>query len=132
MEGGSIGPPGVAAGTGAATVVLVTRTLLDRAERLTAREMGCGLLTLVGITMIAQPAALFGAADPGGPRVGAVGLCVATIAGGLAACVGVLTRLLSQAGGSHDGYASPPTLLSNLCAMASTAHRTRDLHTAHA
>ena len=84
-------------GTDMLTVVIVARTLLDRTERLTLREMGCGLLTLVGITMIVQPAAIFGATGPDGPRVSAVGFAVALIAGGLAAGVGVLTRLLSQA-----------------------------------
>ena len=47
------------------------------------------------------------------PRMGA-GLSLAVAAGGLSAFSGALMRLLSQAGGPHDGHTPPAMLLSFL------------------
>jgi hypothetical protein len=40
--------------------VLITRFLMGSDERLSWRELACGLLTLAGITLVAQPAFIFG------------------------------------------------------------------------
>ena len=101
------------------TAVLITRLCMGHSERLSAEELACGSLTLVGITLVARPTFLFrqnppvDTAEPADADT-ATGLAVAALAGSLSAGVGVLTRLLSQAGGAHDGHAPPTTLLSCL------------------
>lgn len=109
-------------GTDMLSAVLITRFCMRKGERLSRRELACGVLTLVGIALIAQPPLLFDAlrptraADGVPPRPSAAGLVFATVAGFLGASVGVLTRLLSEAGGPHDGCAPPATQLSYLMA----------------
>ena len=97
------------------TTILITRGL-SREERLSLRELACGAITLVGVALIAQPPMLgfAGIAETVSAHVGA-GLVVAVLSGGLSACTGVLTRLLSQAGEVHV----PPALLLSclMCAM---------------
>lgn len=107
-------------GTDMLTAVLITRFCMGRSERLSPRELACGVLTLAGIALIAQPPLLFDALrpvavnEPPAPRPSAAGLACVVVAGALGASVGVLTRVLSQAGGPHDGYASPAMQLSYL------------------
>ena len=122
-------------GVGTLSTVLVARRLLGSGEALSRRELACGLLILAGITLVAQPPALFGqwlppAAPPPPPplQTGAsprvrqwvphcgAGLALAAAAGGLSACSGTLMRYLSQAGGPHDGRTPPAMLLSFLTA----------------
>lgn len=107
-------------GTDMLTAVLITRFCMGRSERLSPRELACGLLTLSGIALIAQPPLLFDALRPAAdkeppiPAPSAAGLACVVVAGSLGASVGVLTRVLSQAGGPHDGHASPQMQLSYL------------------
>ena len=107
-------------GTDMLTAVLITRFCMGRSERLSPRELACGVLTLAGIALIAQPPLLFDAlrladgSEPPVPPPSAAGLACVVVAGALGASVGVLTRVLSQAGGSHDGHASPQMQLSYL------------------
>ena len=123
-------------GVSVLSTLLVARVLLGTGERLSARELGCGVLILCGIALIAQPAAIFGSALPlppspppppplsstttahGAewvPRAGA-GLAVAAVSGVLSAVSGSLVRMLSVTGGPHDGHATPALLLSFLTA----------------
>ena len=130
-------------GTGTLTTILITRTCLGSGERLSAREVACGAFILLGITFIAQPPSLFGSSGLFGlqelvnttntheppqqphddvpaaslpawtPHVSA-GLTAAVLSGALSACSAALMRVLSQAGGAHDGLAPPSMLLSFL------------------
>lgn len=133
-------------GVSVLSTLLVARVLVGSGERLSARELSCGIFILLGITLIAQPAAIFGSALPPqpppppppaagattavaatgaasgaewAPQVG-VGLAVAAVSGVLSAVSGSLVRLLSASGGPHDGHATPALLLSFLTATMFT------------
>ena len=91
------------------STLALSRTVLGKAERLSTRELTCGALTLVGITLVAQPPLLFGdraddslpSASVGQsqwtPRFGA-GIPVAVVSGVISAACGILLRVLSQSG----------------------------------
>ena len=125
-----------------ATVVL-SRALLGASERLSPAELACGMLTLSGIVLVAQPSMLGVSRDgaaaastaagaaagteavvsvagvsaagvEGVVGVSAAGVAVAAMAGVLSACSGVSTRALSARDGPHAGHAPPAMLLSYL------------------
>mmetsp|Transcript_11776 Transcript_11776/g.20116 ORF Transcript_11776/g.20116 Transcript_11776/m.20116 type:complete len:371 (+) Transcript_11776:89-1201(+) len=116
-------------GVGVLSTSLVARGLLGEGERLSCSEMACGSLTLVGITLIAQPPTLFGAwyshqTPPPPISRGQLeqswephpssGLALASVAGALSAISGTLVRLLSRERGPHEGKTPPSMLLSFL------------------
>jgi hypothetical protein len=102
-------------GTDTLATLVISRLALGDAERLSARELGCGACTLCGIVLITRPPALFGGGAEGGAERGAataglgmsaVGLAVALVAGVGSGSFNVFTRLLSRADGPHDGVLS--------------------------
>lgn len=94
-------------GVDSLSTVLIARTLLDSSERLSLPELLCGVLTLAGVVLIAQPPLLFGdaAAHTNGMALG-----IAALAGSLSAAFSVITRVLSKAGSAQ---LSPAHLLSH-------------------
>ena len=101
-------------GVDSLSTVLIARACLDSGERLSLRELACGVMTLGGVVLIAQPALLFGASAV---HINVYALAVATLAGSLSAGFSVLTRLLSRMGGSHAAHLSPAMLLSHKLAV---------------
>ena len=79
-------------GVDSLSTVLIARACLDSGERLSLRELACGVMMLGGVVLIAQPALLFGASAV---HINVYALAVATLAGSLSAGFSVLTRLLS-------------------------------------
>ena len=80
-------------------------------EALSWRELGSGLLTLLGLLLVAQPPLLFGGAATAGARLSAAGIAAATLGGLCSAAFNVLTRALSREG-RPLGAVSPAMLLS--------------------
>ena len=79
-------------------------------EALSWRELGSGLLTLLGLLLVAQPPLLFGGAATAG-ALSAAGIAAATLGGICSAAFNVLTRALSREG-RPLGAVSPAMLLS--------------------
>ena len=97
-------------GTDTIATIVLSRALLGSTETLSASELGCGLVTVLGITLIAQPPLLFGSA--GGAAAGAAGVAVAITAGCGSGGFNFFTRALSRKGGAHEGHLPPAMLLS--------------------
>ena len=108
-------------GTDTIATIVLSRGFLGSSETLSARELGCGFLTIVGIILIAQPPMLFGSTS--GAAVGAMGVAVAITAGCGSGGFNFFTRALSRKGGPHEGYLPPAMLLSCFMVLPPLAHR---------
>ena len=125
-------------GVSTISTVLIARVVLGRGESIALHELASGFLILTGIILIAQPPALFGHPSPppppptpppplATPFVSSVapewaprataGLALAALSGCFSSGQATLMRLLSRAGGPHDGCTPPAMLFSFMTAV---------------
>jgi len=102
--------------------LVVARTMVGVQEKLAPQELLCGLGVVVGILMIHPPQRFLSEGDTTTATIEAtdtaitslVGMIVVVVSGLMSSVSGTLVRMLSEAGGPHDGRAPPAMLLSYL------------------